>query len=158
MPATSITRLRLRKLRFLPAFLYRAHLAQRQAATSHGFLGGYLAIGRHLAFWTVSVWEDPESMHAYRRSGAHFRVVPKLFRWCDEAAVATITDMGPAPPSADEAARLLAQGGRVLKVRHPSDAHRSGLVWPDHDVPRPTQKIRARSSSRRDEAEGSRPS
>lgn len=148
MPATSITRLRLRKLRFLPAFLYRAHLAQRQAAASDGFLGGYLAISRRLAFWTITVWQDVESMHAYRRAGAHLRVMPKLFRWCDEAAVATAFDMAAEPPSAAEAAQRLGRDGRLVKVRFPTEAHRSGLAWPDGSIPRPSQTIRPRRGVR----------
>src|SRR4051794_27190703 len=100
MPLASITRLRLRRLRYLLPFLYRAHLSQRQAARSDGFLGGYLAISRRLAFWTVTVWRDGDAAHAYRRSGAHQRAMPKLFDWCDEAAVANYAHDGPDPPSA----------------------------------------------------------
>ena len=146
MPLASITRLRLRKLRFLPAFLYRAHLSQRQAARSDGFLGGYVAISPGLAFWTVTVWRDAEAMHAYRRSGAHRRAMPKLFDWCDEAAVVNYAHDAPDLPSAADAAGRIGEEGRLVKLRTPSDAHRAGLPWPDGAVPRPSQAIRPRRS------------
>jgi len=140
--ATSITRLRIRKWRYLPAFLYRAYLAQRQAAASDGFLGGYVATSRRLAFWTVTVWRDAAAMHAYRRAGMHLRAMPHLFRWADESSMTMLDDAGHEPPSPEDAARLLGEHGRMTKVRFPSEDQRLGRPWPDGAVPRPTQNIR----------------
>jgi hypothetical protein len=139
----SVTRLRLRAWRLVPAFLYRAFRSQRQAERSDGFLGGYVAMAPRRAFWTVTLWRDAEAMHAYRRAGAHLAAMPKLLDWCDEAAVATLADVE-ALPEPEEAARRLAAEGRLSKVRHPSEAHAGGAVCPDGAVPRATQRLKPR--------------
>ncbi|MEA3040111.1 MAG: hypothetical protein QOE79_2624 [Sphingomonadales bacterium] len=96
------------------------------------------------AFWTVTLWRDVEAMRAYRRSGAHLAAMPKLLGWCDEAAVATLSDVE-ALPEPEEAARRLAAEGRLSKVRYPSPAHSGGAVCPDAAVPRATQRLRRRA-------------
>lgn len=74
-------------------------------------------------------------MRAFRRSGAHLKAMPKLLDWCDEAAVATMSESADAPPAPAEAARLLAAEGRMSKVRSPSPAQARGELWPDGIVP-----------------------
>lgn len=38
-------------------------------------------------FWTITAWENAETMNTFRTSGAHLAVMPKLLNWCDEASV-----------------------------------------------------------------------
>jgi hypothetical protein len=142
MALVSITRLRVRRLRFLPAFAYHALLSSRQIQRSPGFLGGYLALGPRRSFWTVTVWTDEPAMRDFRRTGAHLKVMPKLLEWCDEASVATLGDAGDTPPAPDEASRRLEAEGRLSKVRHPSPAHAAGQLWPDRAVPKSRQILR----------------
>jgi hypothetical protein len=139
----SVTRLRLRAWRFVPAFLYRAFRSQRQAERSDGFLAGYVAMAPRRAFWTVTLWRDVEAMRAYRRTGPHLAAMPKLLVWCDEAAVATLADVEALPEPGEAATRLGAEG-RLSKVLHPSPAHSSGTVCPDGAVPRATQRLKPR--------------
>jgi hypothetical protein len=136
MTLTSITRLRVRALRFMPGFLLHALQSERQLRHSPGFLGGYVANGPGRAFWTVTAWTDVEAMRAFRRTGAHLKAMPKLLDWCDEAAVATLADSEPAVPEPDLAAARLEAEGRLSKVRHPSAAHAAGALWPDGKLPR----------------------
>ena len=91
----------------------------------------------------MTLWSDVEAMRAYRRTGAHLAAMPKLLLWCDEAAVATLTD-AEALPGPEEAARRLRAEGRVSKVRHPTEAHRSGATCPDDSVPRISTMLRPR--------------
>lgn len=115
--------------------------SQRQLRVSDGFIAGYVALGPKLTFWTVTVWRDREAMAAYRRSGPHLKAMPKLLDWCDEAAVATLSENRETPPGPVEAARRLVQEGRLSKVRHPSAAHARGDLWPDGLLPRPSAPI-----------------
>ena len=71
MPFVSITRLRLRAVRFLPVFFLHALRAQRQLRHAPGFLGGGLLPDRCRTFWTMSVWDDAQSMRTYILSGDH---------------------------------------------------------------------------------------
>ena len=136
MTLLSITRLRIRRKRFLIGFLFHTFRSQRQLRRSNGFVAGYTATGPKFTFWTVTLWRDREGMAAFRRSGAHLKAMPKLLEWCDEAAVATLSRTTDAPPEPSEAAQQLSQDGRISKVRNPSPAHARGELWPDLLLPR----------------------
>jgi hypothetical protein len=136
MPITSITRLRIRHWRFLPAFALHTLRSRNQILKAEGFLGGYLAGGPRRASWTVTVWEDLDSMRAYRRTGAHLKAMPKLVDWCDEASVATIPNSTSTPLPPEEAAILLRSDGRISKVKNPAPHQAAGNLWPDNIPPR----------------------
>jgi quinol monooxygenase YgiN len=87
MPFASITRLRLRSIRFVPRFIYDAFRALQQARASDGCLAADVRTIKARVFWTRTLWRDGAAMSAYRASGAHRATMPKLQHWCDEAAV-----------------------------------------------------------------------
>jgi heme-degrading monooxygenase HmoA len=122
MPFVSITRLRVRAWRYLPAFLLRSLLAARQARAAPGNLSVGLLRDAGGAFWTRTLWSDEPAMRAFMLAGAHRRVMPRLLQWCDEAAVAHWTQESPEPPAWGEAHRRLVQEGRRSRVSHPSPA------------------------------------
>jgi heme-degrading monooxygenase HmoA len=122
MPFVSITRLRVRAWRYLPAFLLRSLSAARQARAAPGILSVSLLRDASGAFWTRTLWSDETAMRAFMLAGAHRRVMPRLLQWCDEAAVAHWTQDSPEPPPWGEAHRRLAQEGRRSSVSHPSPA------------------------------------
>jgi hypothetical protein len=121
----SVTRLRVRSLRYLLAFLWQTFLSQRQVVRAPGFSGGRLLIDRRRTFWTVTVWHDERAMKAFRGSAAHAKVMPRLAEWCDEAAYAHWTSDGDSLPDWQEAYKHLIAEGRLSRVAHPS---------PDHDA------------------------
>jgi hypothetical protein len=84
----SATRLRVRLAWHMPAFLWQTFRSNRQVSRSQGFRAGRLLVDAHRTFWTLTAWEDERSMKAFRGSGAHSQVMPRLFQWCDEAAYA----------------------------------------------------------------------
>ena len=73
MPLISATRLRVRSVAYLPAFLWDTFKSARQAERSPGFLGGRLLVNTKYVFWTMTAWEDEFAMNAYRTGGAHRR-------------------------------------------------------------------------------------
>jgi len=123
MPFVSVTRLRLRSLRYLPAFFLYTVPAFLQVKRAQGNLAVDALNDANLTFWTKSVWKDDASMRAYMLAGAHRRAMPKLAGWCDEAAVAHWTQESAALPDWKEAHRRLIAEGRKSKVKHPSAAH-----------------------------------
>ena len=137
MPIISVTRLKLRSLRFLPAFAFHTWWTMRQARASDGMLGGTLAVGRGFSFWTITAWRDEAAMLAYRNKGAHGRAMPKLKTWCSEASVVRWAAPDAHLPSVAEAARRLGGEGKLSKVRAPSPGHAAGNAWPDGRVPVP---------------------
>jgi hypothetical protein len=138
----SVTRLRIRRIRYLPAFFFHFLGSQRQLRRSDGFLGGYTALGKGLVFWTVTAWRDANAMRAFRRTDAHLKAMPKLLKWCDEASVASLQDAGAVPLEPAEAARRLRLDGRISKVSNPSPAQARGELWPDGILPRRGSPIR----------------
>jgi hypothetical protein len=120
---TSVTRLRVRSMWYLPAFLWETFLSQRQAVHSSGFRGGRLLIDVSRTFWTLTVWESEREMKAFRGSQAHAKVMPRLAGWCDEAAYAHWNPNDDSVPSWQEAYEHLVQEGRLSRVAHPSPDH-----------------------------------
>ncbi len=131
MALLSVTRVQLHKARFAVPFVRYALASARQARQSDGFIGGYLANGWPLTFWTVTVWRDRDAMQAYRGSGTHREAMPSLAGWCCEAALASIDHEGDTVPEPAEAGALLRQHGRTSRVLNPSPAHLAGETWPD---------------------------
>jgi len=120
MPLVSITRLRVRSLRYLPAFLLGSLRSAREAKNASGNLAVSVLSDVNLAFWTRTLWIDELSMRAFMFAPAHRRVMPKLLEWCDEAALAHWLQDSLEPPSWPEVHRRLHQEGRTSKVDHPS--------------------------------------
>jgi hypothetical protein len=121
----SVTRLRVRSFRYLPAFSWMTTLARRQAARAAGFAGGRLLLDSHLTFWTLTGWKDEQAMKAFRGHGAHARVMPLLAGWCDEGAYAHWIADGDDLPLWPEAYEHLVKDGRLSRVSHPSPSHQA---------------------------------
>ena len=134
MAFVSVTRLRVRSLRYLPTVALHTWRSRRQLKGTPGFVGGYLASGPKLTLWTVTVWQDEISMRAYRNAASHLKAMPKLIASCDEAAVVHLTSDDPTPPEPAEVAERM-KLGRPSKLHHPSPAHAAGDTWPDGKVP-----------------------
>ena len=123
MPFVSLTRLRVRSLRFVPRFALHTLRSLRQVRRAPGFQTGALLADRSWTFWTMTAWDSQESMRQYMISGAHKAAMPYLLEWCDEASIAHWTQEQDALPSWNEADRHMRETGRASKVRNPSANH-----------------------------------
>lgn len=123
MTFVSITRLRVRSWRFMPAFGFQTLTTNLQVKRADGFVAGSLLPDRQLAFWTMTMWRDQAAMRHYITHGAHLRVMPKLMHWCDEASIVHWDQANETLPSWDDADRRMRADGRPSKVRNPSKNH-----------------------------------
>jgi hypothetical protein len=123
MTFISVTRLRIRLLRFMPKFIYYSLMSANQTKKSGGNLGMKLLRDANRVFWTCTAWQDEASMRAFMTAKPHLRAMAKLPNWCDEAAVAHWTQESANMPDWMEAHRRIATEGRRSKVNHPSPAH-----------------------------------
>jgi heme-degrading monooxygenase HmoA len=127
MSFVSITRLRVRAVRFLPVFGWYAVRTAQQVKAAAGFRGGSLLRDRDWTFWTMTTWDNQEAMRQYMLNGAHREVMPRLMEWCDEASVVhwerTEAEAGAHVPGWAEADARMRAEGRVSKVRYPSAQH-----------------------------------
>lgn len=130
MPLASITRLRVRSIRYLPEFLLRALASVRQARGISGCLSADVRREVKLIFWTRTLWRDEHSMRAFMMSGAHRSVMPKILHWCDEASVTHWQQDSDDPPDWPTAESKMRTEGRISRVGHPSAAHRRGETVP----------------------------
>ena len=119
----SVTRLRIRSIWFMPAFLWHTFASQRQVVGASGFLGGKLLVDRHRTYWTMTIWENESAMKKFRGSAAHARVMPRLAQWCDEATYVHWSAESDELPGWDEAYRQLIESGHVSRVTFPSASH-----------------------------------
>jgi Domain of unknown function (DUF3291) len=131
MPVVSITRLRVRSLRYMVPFLFFALRSSRQAKAAQGNLGVSLLNDANKAFWTCTVWTTEDAMRSFMLSGPHRKAMPRLLDWCDEAALVHWAQEGEHKPDWQEAHRRLQREGRRSKVRHPSPAQDK------YEIPRP---------------------
>lgn len=139
MPVISVTRLRVRRWRFLPPFFLASFRSAKQAAAADGNLHAALLRDRALTFWTATSWTSEDAMKAFMHAAPHGPIMRKLLDWCDEAALVHWTQDDGALPSWPEAHRRLQQDGRLSKVTHPSGAHTA------RRFPAPTTKASAQS-------------
>jgi len=123
MTFVSVTRLRIRSVRFLPAFAVHSWRSIAQVRRAQGFRGGSLLADRKWTFWTATAWEDGAAMRRYMAGGAHRRAMPRLIGWCDEASVVHWEQEGAELPDWRQADRRMRDEGRPSKVRHPGPDH-----------------------------------
>lgn len=144
MMFVSLTRLRVRSFRFLPAFVMHTYRSLRQVKRAVGFKGGALLADRRWTFWTMTVWDSQESMRRYMTAGSHRTAMPHLLDWCDEASVVHWDQPGVSLPSWIEADKLMREKGRPSKVRNPSPQH----ATLSYRVPRVTASGNIRPSTK----------
>ena len=130
MPVVSVTRLRVRSLLFLPAFVLASTRIAKQARDAEGNLAVKLLRDRRNAFWTCTCWDSQASMKAFMLEAPHGETMRKLLNWCDEAALAHWDQESAEPPSWEEAHRNLLRRGRTSKVNHPSAAQKAFRIDP----------------------------
>ena len=121
----SITRLRIRSVRFLPFFFLHAFRSLQQVKKAPGFLGGELLSDRSRTFWTMTNWDSQENMRRFMTEGAHRTAMVHLLHWCDEASVVHWDQPEDVLPKWDEADRRMRESGRASKVNFPSSSHAS---------------------------------
>ena len=146
----SVTRLRVRSVRFLPPFVWETFLSQRQASRAPGFLGGRLLLDAHRTFWTVTVWESERAMKGFRGTTPHAKVMLRLVEWCDEASYAHWIPTGASVPSWPEAYEHLVAEGRLSRVAHPSPDHNARQFAKPRLRPLIGQDLKPRKGSSRE--------
>ena len=112
MPIISITRLRVRSWRYLPAFLVQTLRIARQAAAAEGSLAVKLLRNRRNTYWTYTTWSSEAAMKLML-APPHGPTMRKLLEWCDEAALVHWAQEGDALPSWQEAHQQLQRDGKV---------------------------------------------
>ena len=120
MPFVSVTRLKVRSVRFLPSFVIHTLRSVRQVKEAQGFRDGALLIDRHWTFWTMTSWDNQDNVRSFMRAG---RAGKQCRTLCDEASVAHWDQSETGLPSWLDASQRMRESGRPSKVRFPSPHH-----------------------------------
>jgi len=123
MNFVSVTRLRLRKLKFLPGFAWFAIGSSMQSRRAEGNLQTVTIKDRGLIFWTITIWRNQEAMRAFRNSGVHQKAMYRLSDWCDEATYVHWEQPDDTVPDLKSSYDRLVSEGVVSRVKHPSSAN-----------------------------------
>ena len=126
MAFISVTRLHLSSRFYFIPFAISTLKIIRQVKRSAGFRSGALGSDSQKGAWTVTVWDDLESMQKFRNSGAHLKAMRRLLDWCDEASFTHWQAEVSTVPSPDDAYKQMNNHGRLSKVRVPSPLHLRG--------------------------------
>jgi heme-degrading monooxygenase HmoA len=123
IPIVSVTRFRLRAIRYWPLFLIHANRAIAQVRAADGFLTGALQRDAQHALWTMTMWRDVSALEAYVASRAHRNAMPHLADWGLEAAAVRWHREDPSLPEWAEAGRRLRDDGRTSHLLDPGPDH-----------------------------------
>jgi quinol monooxygenase YgiN len=124
----SVTRLRLRSARHLLPFMWWAFRSQKQAARNPGCLAVDARKTRGLTFWTRSIWRDEAALKSYMVGEPHRKAMPKLYGWCDEAAIGRWKSDSATLPGWEEAEQRIVTDGRLSRVKAPSEVQAKGVI------------------------------
>lgn len=122
MPFVSVTRLRVKSIFYLISFMRANEASVKALKASSGLLNGKELIDKKLTFWTITIWENEESMKGFRSSLSHRNAMQQLPKWCDEASYHHWVQEDNQIPTWESIAEKLYSEGRLSKVRNPSKA------------------------------------
>ena len=122
MPFISITRLRVKSLFFLFSFIRANEASVKELESSSGLLMGKELIDKKLTFWTITLWEDEDSITKFRGSLSHRNAMQHLPKWCNEASYHHWFQEENECPNWTTISDKLYSEGKLSKVRNPSNA------------------------------------
>lgn len=80
----SVTRLHLRGKRMLPLFFLHTYKSNQQLKKAEGLLHSSVRNDDLMTYWTLTVWENEESMKKYRNNGNHLKAMKISRKIADE--------------------------------------------------------------------------
>ena len=122
MPFVSVTRLRVKSILYLIQFMRANEASAQELKLSRGLLKGKELIDKKLTFWTITLWEDEESMRGFRSSLSHRNAMQHLPKWCNEASYHHWVQEENEFPEWKTVSEKLFTEGKLSKVRNPSKA------------------------------------
>jgi heme-degrading monooxygenase HmoA len=126
----SVTRLRIRGRRHLPAFIVMALRSALQAKAADGNVGVALLAEAHRTYWTRTIWTDERAMRRFIIAQPHRQAMRKISDWCDEAAIVHWTQESAQAPPWTVAQQRMQSEGRPTKIAQPAPAHERFQIAP----------------------------
>jgi hypothetical protein len=121
----SATRLKVKSIFTLPAFMKANEGAVKELVKIPGFLGGAELVDKGMVFRTLTMWKDDVAMKTFRNGDAHRKAMQKLPDWCDEAAYMHWMQEETVLPDWNTIHEKIVSEGKLTKVRKPSKRQES---------------------------------
>jgi hypothetical protein len=121
----SATRLKLKSIFYLPAFMRANEASGKQLLATEGFVSGKENVDKGLIFWTVTMWDKDADMKSFRNSPAHRKAMQGLPNWCNEATYTHWLQKEDTLPGWHAVHERMIREGVVSKVRNPTERHSS---------------------------------
>lgn len=122
MPFLAITRLKLKSVRQVPAFLRANEPSFQQAMASEGFMGGKALLDFSASAWTQTLWRDADCIRRFYLQGEHRQLMIQLNEFACEASTCSMEFAESRLPSWWQASRILqakAHYSQALKTPSP---------------------------------------
>jgi hypothetical protein len=87
------------------------------------------------AWWTLTAWQERDSMQAFVGTEPHLSTMAHLDDWCDEAMFVHWEQTGEDLPDWQASYRRLVADGQAASLAHASDAHQSRSFPPPDETP-----------------------
>lgn len=116
----SATRLRVRSVIYLPAFMRANNASVKELLKTKGLIAGKELIDKGLTFWTVTLWAADADMKSFRSSDAHRKAMQRLPDWCNEASYVHWQQEDAVVPAWNTIHEKMVTEGKMSKVRNPS--------------------------------------
>lgn len=130
MAFVSVTRLRVKSIIYLIPFFKANEASVKELKKSEGLIKAKELLDKHLVFWTITLWEDEDSMKKFRICNAHRSAMQYLPVWCDEASYHHWIQEGNEFPTWENVSEKLFREGKLSKIRNPSIAQASNSFPP----------------------------
>lgn len=122
MPFVSVTRLRVKSIFYLFSFVRANEASVKELKSSIGLLIGKELMDKKLTFWTITIWEDEESMKRFRGSMSHRIAMQHLPKWCNEASYHHWIQAENECPNWTDISNKLFSEGKLLRLKNPSNS------------------------------------
>lgn len=123
MVFVSVTRIKLKSVFHFIPFLFSNEKVLRRLFTINGFKKGKELIDRNWVFWTITIWDNENSMLEFRRSDEHISAIKKTSRWCNEGSYISWIQESTEFPHWKEVSERLITKGKLMKLRQPTCRH-----------------------------------
>jgi len=130
MPFVSITRLRLKSIIYLFSFFRSNDASVKTLKNSKGLIHAKENPDKNLIFWTLSMWDNEESMRQFRNSNAHKNAMKQISKWCNEASYHHWVQDENSLPNWQSASKKLFEQGTLTKLKNPSKSQSSNQFPP----------------------------
>jgi quinol monooxygenase YgiN len=135
MPVIVVTRLRLKDHSWEEEFYDAALAVMEQVNDSEGSLGSDALADENDVWWTLTAWQDLDSVQAFMSTEPFRSTMEMVDEWCDEATFVHWEQRSLDLPDWQTSFNRLVADGQAASLTHASEAHATRAFPAPVEVP-----------------------